>query len=167
MFAFSALRRSGNCEAKGCLFCWWNVIIHISIIEVYISAFTGQIFVILVSFDRVSLRFLFSVQISDISTPKCHKDVKTAKFWAILSRFYLPQTRLDGHHSKTVQFFETAWTFLRRWLGYHVLKLGEDWSPISEIRPGVCAPKMCKIGKWAIRKSKTAGDGAILSASGK
>jgi len=41
---------------------------------------------------------------------------------------------------------------LHRWLGYHVLKLGEDWSPISEISPGVCTPRMCENGKWAIRK---------------
>jgi len=39
------------------------------IMEAQISALAGRIFVILVSFDRVSLRVLFSVQTSDRSAP--------------------------------------------------------------------------------------------------
>jgi len=57
-----------SAQAKSCLFCWSNVIIYF-IVEAQISAQAGRIFVILVSFDQVLLRFWFTVQTSDKPAP--------------------------------------------------------------------------------------------------
>jgi len=64
----------------------------------HISALAGRIFVILVSFDWVSLQFLDSIQISDRSDPYILHCVKMRKI-------FRPQSRLDGDHSKIAEFF--------------------------------------------------------------
>jgi len=52
-----------------------------------ISALAGQVFVIFVSFDPVSLHILDSIQISDRSTPKILQWVKNRKILSYFDRF--------------------------------------------------------------------------------
>jgi len=137
------------------------------IVEAHISALDGRIFVILVSFDRFSVPFLYFIHKSDRSAPWILQGVKTAKFWAVLSRFY----RLDCDHSKTAQFFGTLkQTYSAQATGLSYSKVWYRLPPVFEIRPGVCGPKMCENGKWATRKPitlKMAEDKTIQSASEK
>jgi len=65
----------------------------------HIFALAERVFVILVSLNHASVRFLADLLI------KFYEGSKTAKFSPILSRFYQSRSRLDGAHFKTVQFF--------------------------------------------------------------
>jgi len=67
-------KRKADCFADETL-----LLIYI-IVEAHISTLAGRIFAIFLSFDQISLPFLFSIHISDRSAPKFHKGLKTAHF---------------------------------------------------------------------------------------
>jgi len=147
------------------MFCLCNVIYYF-ILEAHFFALAGRIFLCQSIETRRDFCFPFR-HLTDLLT-KFRKGLKFAQnFEPFLST---PDPIGRPLFQNGAIFSEPQHKLvLRRWLGYYVLKLGEDWFPISEIRPGVCAPKMCKIGKWAIRNNnfKMAEDKAILSANGK
>jgi len=71
--AAPAAKRKAVCFADEALFIFYFILAS------YISALDGRIFAIFVSFDRVSLRFLFSIQASDKSTPTIPKRCNFSK----------------------------------------------------------------------------------------
>jgi len=161
----SAPHRSGSCEAKGCLFCCCNVIIYF-IVETQSSALTGRILSFLCYLIWFHCDFFPFRHLTDLP-PKFHKGL-TAKFGAA---FVNPRPDWTATIPKRCNFLKPQHKLvLHRWLCYHVLKLGEDWSP------HFCNPSRCfcpengrnrKMGDSEVYNFKTAEDKAILSVSGK
>jgi len=97
--------------------------------------------------------------------PKFHNGLKSAKYWAIWAVF-IDRKTLTATIPKQCNFSKPQHKLvLRWWFGCHFLKLGEEWPPISEIRPGVCAPQNMrnrKMGDSEINNFKTAEDDAFI-----
>lgn len=85
--------------------------------------------------SEIAKKFSFLQNLPDLPL-KFYKRSKTAKFWAILTRFYQPQSRLDGDILKRCNFFKRRnKPDLRNWLSYlfppNLVQIYQLWDSVA------------------------------------